>query len=214
LIARFGDANADPNLVAKALAATYLLQRATPFIYQGDELGLGDTTITAVEELDDVWAKTTYRLARSKGHTEAEALAKAVAMTRDHARTPYPWTPEGGFSVGTPWLKPTPNRGGVDLASQQTNSHSVWAFYRDLLELRSRDPQTWVFGAYEDLLPDHESLFVYRRGTRGLVCVNLIGETRALPEAVTQILSERTCLNSSGDVSQTQMGPWETQIWA
>ena len=214
LIARFGDAHADPNLVAKALAATYVLQRATPFIYQGDELGLGDTTITTVEELDDVWAKTTYRLARSKGHTEAEALAKAVAMTRDHARTPYPWTPEGGFGAGIPWLKPTPNRGGVDLASQQADDGSVWAFYRDLLELRSKDPQTWVFGAYEDLLPEHPHLFVYQRGARGLVCVNLSGGTCPLPQAITQLLSERTCLNSSGEASITQMGPWSTQIWA
>ena len=191
-----------------------MLQRATPFIYQGDELGLGDTTITTVEELDDVWAKTTYRLARSKGHTEAEALAKAVAMTRDHARTPYPWTPEGGFGAGIPWLKPTPNRGGVDLASQQADDGSVWAFYRDLLELRSKDPQTWVFGAYEDLLPEHPHLFVYQRGARGLVCVNLSGGTCPLPQAITQLLSERTCLNSSGEASTTQMGPWSTQILA
>jgi len=214
LIARFGDAHADPNLVAKALAATYVPQRATPFIYQGDELGLGDTTITSVEELDDVWAKTTYRLARSKGHTEAEALAKAVAMTRDHARTPYPWTLDGGFSAGIPWLKPTPNRGGVDLASQQADDGSVWAFYRALLELRSKDPQTWVFRAYEGLLPAHPHLFVYRRGARGLVCVNLSGGTCPLPQAITQLLSERTCLKSSGEVSQTQMGAWSTQIWA
>jgi oligo-1,6-glucosidase len=182
LIARFGDANADPSLVAKALAATYLLQRATPFIYQGDELGLGDTTITAVEELDDVWAKTTYRLARSKGHTEAEALAKAVAMTRDHARTPYPWTPEGGF--------------------------------RALLELRSKDPETWVFGAYEDLLPEHPHLFVYQRGALGLVCVNLGSKACALPVAVTQLLSGLTCLHRSGEASTSLMGAWSTQIWA
>jgi glycosidase len=199
LIARFGDGNADPSLVAKALAATYLLQRATPFIYQGDELGLSDTTITAVEELDDVWAKTTYGLARSKGHTEAEALAKAVAMTRDHARTPYPWTP---------------NLGGVDLASQQADSHSVWAFYRALLELRSKNPETWIFGAYEDLLPAHESLFVYRRGARGLVCVNLGGKACALPGAVTQLLSGLTCLHRSGVASTSLMGAWSTQIWA
>jgi oligo-1,6-glucosidase len=214
LIARFGDPDADPERVAKALAATYVLQRATPFIYQGDELGLGDTTITGVDELDDVWAKTTYRLARSKGQSEAEALAKAVAMSRDHARTPYPWTPEGGFSAGTAWLKPTPNRGGVDLASQESDAKSVWAFYRALLALRSKDPESWVFGAYEDLLPDHEGLFVFRRGQRGLVCVNLGGKTFGLPETITALLSQRACLYSSGEVSSTQMGPWSTQIRA
>ncbi|MFN7496522.1 MAG: alpha-glucosidase [Hyphomonadaceae bacterium] len=214
LITRFGDSKADPDLVAKALAATYVLQRATPFIYQGDELGLGDTTITSVDELDDVWAKTTYRLALSKGNSEAEALAKAVAMTRDHARTPYPWTPEGGFGTGTPWLKPTPNRGGVDLASQQADEHSVWAFYRALLELRAKDTETWVFGAYEDLLPEHESLFAYRRGAYGLVCVNLGGQTCALPETITALLAERTCILTSGDVTPTHMGPWSTQVCA
>jgi oligo-1,6-glucosidase len=164
--------------------------------------------------LDDVWAKTTYRLALSKGNSEAEALAKAVAMTRDHARTPYPWTPEGGFGTGTPWLKPTPNRGGVDLASQQADEHSVWAFYRALLELRAKDTETWVFGAYEDLLPEHESLFAYRRGAYGLVCVNLGGQTCALPETITALLAERTCILTSGDVTPTHMGPWSTQVCA
>jgi hypothetical protein len=101
-----------------------------------------------------------------------------------------------------------------DLASQQADDGSVWAFYRDLLELRSKDPQTWVFGAYEDLLPEHPHLFVYQRGARGLVCVNLSGGTCPLPQAITQLLSERTCLNSSGEASTTQMGPWSTQIWA
>jgi glycosidase len=151
-------------------------------------------------------------LARSKGSSEAEALAKAVAMTRDHARTPYPWTPDGGFGAGIPWLKPTPNRGGMDLATQQADAHSVWAFYRALLELRTMDPETWVFGAYEDLLPEHESLFVYRRGGRGLVCVNLASKPCALPEAISALLAERNCILTSGDITTTQMGPWSSQV--
>jgi oligo-1,6-glucosidase len=208
LVSRFGDPNVADCQVAKALAAAYLLQRVTPFIYQGDELGLGDTVITSYDDLDDVWAKTTYRLAREAGASQAQALAKATAMTRDHARTPYPWTPEGGFTTGTPWLEPTPNKGGVDLATQMADPHSVWAFYRFLLKLREDDPDTWVFGAYEDMAPGHPDLFVFKRGMHGLVCINFGTQPHRLSDLDATLLEGRHLLAVSGDLDGDRLAPW------
>ncbi|GIU66685.1 alpha-amylase family glycosyl hydrolase [Candidatus Phycosocius spiralis] len=213
LISRFGDQNVNDGQVAKALAAAYLLQRATPFIYQGDELGLGDTIITSFEDLNDVWAKTTYRLELEVGGTEAQALAKAAAMTRDHARTPYPWTPLGGFTTGTPWLKPTLNKGGVDLATQMADPNSVWSFYRFALKLREADPATWIFGAYEDIAPEHPDVFVFKRGEYGLVSINFGSQPYHLCDLDHNLLEGRRLLAAFGDVEGDQLGPWACCIF-
>jgi len=182
---RFGDSSPES---AKMLLALVLTQRATPFIYQGDEIGMVNAPFSSLDELDDVWAKTTNRLAREKGRSEADAFAATVAMTRDHARTPFQWdaTSNGGFSdAAKTWLKVNPNHTTLNAAVQTDNEDSVRAFAKQLIALR--DDPLWVFGDFEDLAPDDPDLFIYARtheGRRAVVALNLRGDARQRPPCV------------------------------
>jgi oligo-1,6-glucosidase len=217
LVGRYGEEGPQQFASAKALMAVGLLQRATPFIYQGDELGLGDARFTSIAELDDVWAKTTYRLALENALTPEHAFARAAKMTRDHARTPYPWDGEGGFTSGTPWLPYTPLQPGGDLASQMQDPASVRSFAKALIALRNADPDTWISGAFEDLAPQDADCFVFRRGQAGLVLINLQGRAVSLSEArrhwVTDWIKGRSPILSTGEVDDGVLAPWEVRVY-
>lgn len=210
LVSRFGDDSGYRRESAKALAAVCLLQRATPFVYQGDELGMADSVFTDLSQLDDVWAHNTYNLARAKGHDHQAAFAKAARMTRDHARTPYNWTPDGGFSSGKPWLPQTVCADGNNLADQQNDTDSVRAFYKALIALRSHDPETWIYGSYQDVLPDHPSIYAFRRGEMGLVVINLTGSPVDVPNRLNLPDGPRMM---SGDCEKGRLGPWAVRIY-
>jgi oligo-1,6-glucosidase len=214
LVSRFGADGAMRGDSAKALAAVCLLQRATPFIYQGDELAMGDAVFTDMGQLDDVWAKTTYDLARAKGSDYRKAFAKAARMTRDHARTPYNWSSDGGFSSGTPWLLQTDGRINGNLADQIDDPLSVRSFYKALIALRTKDPDTWVTGLYEDLLPDHSDLFAFLRGASGLVVINLRSKPTPVPSVLRAQMLGLTCIVSSGDLVDDTLSPWAAYIFA
>jgi oligo-1,6-glucosidase len=214
LVSRFGDDGALKILSAKALAAAAMLQRATPLIYQGDELAMADATFTFIEQLDDVWAKTTFRLASEKGDSPEAAFAKAAQMTRDHARTPYNWTAGGGFTSGLPWLIQTDPSGGNNLADQQRDPNSVRSFYQSLIGLRDLYPDTWVTGPYVDILPDHSALYAFKRGQAGLVIINLTGADVRLPTTLMALMSGRIPIAASGEQVPDMIGPWAVRIFA
>jgi glycosidase len=212
LVSRFGDDSTHRDLSAKALAGVCLLQRATPFIYQGDELAMADTLFTDMSQLDDVWAKTTFKLSRAKGDDEATAFAKAAYMTRDHARTPFNWTAAGGFTSGVPWLPHSKASDGYNLGEQHGDAHSVRSFYQALIKLRDTDPDVWITGAYNDLLPAHPALYVFTRGEGGLVVINLTGVEVELPANILELMASRTALAVSGDYQNESLGPWAVRV--
>lgn len=177
VVSRFGNGAADS---AKAFMTLVLLQRASPFIYQGDEIGMTNCAFAGISELDDVWAKTTYAIALQEGLGPDAAFQRALAMTRDHARTPMQWTGEAGagFSEAKPWLPLNPNAAHINVAQQEADPDSVLAYVRALIALRRNDP-LWIEGAYEDLAPEDPHIFRFAR-TQGLrraeVAINLGSE--------------------------------------
>lgn len=216
LVSRFGDDGEYRMESAKALAAVCLLQRATPFIYQGDEIAMADANFTNMSQLDDVWAKTTYDLARAQGKDDARAFAKAARMTRDHARTPYNWKKEGGFTSGTPWLPQTVCTNDLNMEDQSHDPTSVRSFYKALIALRATAPDVWVVGNYEDLLPDHPYLYVFRRGEKGLVVLNLSNAETEIPPAIVALenIHKDKIVLSSGDRTKATLGPWGVLVYA
>jgi oligo-1,6-glucosidase len=216
LVSRFGDDQNYRDQSAKALAAICVLQRATPFIYQGDELAMADAQFSGLNQLNDVWAKTTYELALVKGYDPDKAFAKAARMTRDHARTPYNWTPDGGFTRGTPWLPQTDTSNGHNLLDQSQNPNSVRSFYTNLISLRTTMPQTWIEGAYQDLLPEDPDIYAFTRGENGLVIINLRGFQTAIPAVMTNFIHARNnkALLSSGEIEGGVMSPWAAYVFS
>jgi len=206
---RFGDGSPES---AKMLLTLVLTQRATPFIYQGDELGMVNAPFATLDEIDDVWAKTTNRLAREKGLSEADAFARTVAMTRDHARTPFQWnaSANGGFSdAAKTWLKSNPNHTTLNAAAQMDDAASVRAWTKALIALR--DDPLWVFGAFEDLAPGDPDLFVYARehqGRRAIVALNLRDVAKPLPAYV----PAHAPLLRNVDGALDMLAPWEARI--
>jgi glycosidase len=210
IASRFGDESRES---ATMLLALVLTQRGTPFLYQGDELGVTNTVLP-FEALDDVWAKTTYRLAREKGESHDDAFAKALAMTRDHARTPFQWNggAHAGFSTVTPWLPANPNAGQINVAVQEDDPSSPLAFARALVALRATDP-LWIFGAFEDLAPGDPDVFIYARtheGRRATVALNLRATPSALPAAPD---GDVLLSNHPAPHARAALRPWEARIY-
>jgi len=165
-VSTFGDD--DPawrDRSAKALATLVLMQRATPFIYQGDELGMTNYPFERIEQYDDVEVKGLWRTLVETGRVSADELLGELAKTaRDHSRTPMQWSAEahGGFTTGTPWLAVNDNFAEINAEAQRTDPNSVFHHVRSMIALRKANP-VLVHGTFADLDPSHEQVFAYTR---------------------------------------------------
>jgi oligo-1,6-glucosidase len=184
-VSHFGDD--DPAWVersAKVLNTLILTQRGTPFLYQGEELGMTNYPFQTLDDFDDLEVAGRWRDVKHRV-SEEEYLANARAMGRDNSRTPMQWTagPNGGFTSGRPWLAVNPNAEAINAEDQTARPDSVLAHTRALIAFR-RASTDLREGDYRDIDPDHEQVFAYRRGERLLVLLNFGRETvrYALPE--------------------------------
>jgi oligo-1,6-glucosidase len=187
-VSHFGDD--DPAWVersAKVLNTLILTQRGTPFLYQGEELGMTNYPFQTLDDFDDLEVAGRWRDVRHRV-SEDEYLTNARAMGRDNSRTPMQWTagPHGGFTTGKPWLAVNPNAETINAADQAARPDSVLAHARALIAWR-RGAADLREGDYRDIDPDHAQVFAYRRGQRLLVLLNFGRETvrYALPDGLT-----------------------------
>ena len=154
---------------AKMLATCLHLMKGTPYIYQGEELGMTNYPFQSVDECDDLEAHDAYRmLTQDCGCSHEEAMDALRAICRDNARTPMQWdaTSRAGFTTGDPWLPVNPNCAHIDAAAQVDDPGSVFAHYQALVALRKQSELVRQ-GTYRLLLPDDEQLFVYERELAG-----------------------------------------------
>ncbi|ESQ75094.1 alpha-glucosidase [Asticcacaulis sp. AC402] len=164
IVSRYGDDHPDWRVRSAQVMATLLLtMKGTPFIYQGDELGMTNVTFSDIAQFDDIWTKNAWREEVEGGRTTAEAfIANQNKVSRDHARTPMPWTADGGFTSGKPWFALNPNFTDINAEAAGADPNSVYHWYARLIALR-HDNSVLVYGDYSDVLPDDERLFVYER---------------------------------------------------
>ena len=180
----------------KMLAAMYILQRGTPFIYQGQELGMTNCRFDSIEEYDDISTKDQYQVAIDAGCSREEALRCCYENSRDNARTPMQWdsTANGGFTTGTPWIAVNPNAVEINVQRAREDENSILHFYRRLIALR-RGSDILKCGDFQLLVPDDSQLFAYRRSLDGAditVWCNFSPDPCQLPQPVTgtPLLSE------------------------
>jgi oligo-1,6-glucosidase len=176
-VSHFGDD--DPAWVersAKTVNTLILTQRGTPFLYQGEELGMTNYPFQTLDDFDDLEVSGRWRDVKHRV-SEAEYLANARAMGRDNSRTPMQWTagPNGGFTRGEPWLAVNPNAEAINAEDQAGRPDSVLAHTRALIAFR-RGSTDLREGDYRDIDPAHEQVFAYRRGAL-LVLLNFGRET-------------------------------------
>ncbi|WP_151736431.1 alpha-glucosidase ['Paenibacillus yunnanensis' Narsing Rao et al. 2020] len=182
MVATFGDQGQYRNESAKMLAIMLHTLKGTPFILQGEELGMTNHPgLQRIEDFNEQQAHAYYDvMVRERGEPEDLIMERIRRKSRDHARTPMQWddSPNAGFSDGTPWLPVHPDYPEVNVKAQRDDSGSVFNFYRTLIRLRKEHP-VMVYGKFDVLLEDHEQIFAYRRydeAEEWLILLNFSGE--------------------------------------
>lgn len=150
---------------AKCIATCLHLMQGTPYIYQGEELGMTNYPFRSVEEFQDIESVNAFReLTQERGEDPASLFPKIAAKSRDNARTPMQWddTENAGFSSGKPWMPVNPNYTKINAREQLRRADSVFCHYKKLIAMRHHF-EVIVYGHYQLLLPDDPDLFVYTR---------------------------------------------------
>ena len=184
IVSRWGNDGEYRVESAKMLAILLHGMQGTPYIYQGEELGMTNA-LYAIEDYRDIETRNMYRERLHKGYDEADIIASIHAKGRDNARTPMQWdaSENAGFTQGIPWLRVNPNYKEINAASQLNDENSVFACYKKLIRLR----KTWdvfVDGTFRMLLEDDENFFAYQRENafrKLLVICNFFGCTLEYP---------------------------------
>ncbi|GIE32914.1 glucohydrolase [Actinoplanes italicus] len=181
VVSRYGDDSPAHRVASAKMLGTVLhLHRGTPYIYQGEELGMTNYPFADIDEFRDIEALGQYKQALElEGRTPEEVLKVLRARGRDNARTPMQWddSPNAGFSTGTPWLPANPNHVEINAKAQRADPDSVFHWYRRLIELRRTEPAV-AEGDFTMLLPNDERLYAFTRrlgGTELLVIGNFSG---------------------------------------
>ncbi|MFP1647353.1 glycoside hydrolase family 13 protein [Enterococcus mundtii] len=217
----FGDTSPEYwQVSAKAIAMMYFFLQGTPFIYQGQEIGMTNLPFSSIDEIDAVDSKRLYQQLLDEGRSEEEALDIVANTTRDNSRTPMQWNDHlyAGFSEVAPWLLVNPNYRMINVADQTNDPESILSFYKKMITLR-RENKGLIYGSFNEYLPENEQLFVYERvldEERYLIIVNLTDEaaTYTLPTEIEtnwEVLLE----NQPGQVFQSGgiFAPYEARLY-
>ncbi len=223
-LSRFGDDSpAHRVAAAKTLATVLHLHRGTPYVYQGDELGMANAPLKVITDYRDIEALRFYAEATERGEDLAMLLLAMAKMSRDLARTPVQWdaSPGAGFTAGTPWLAVNPDHVTVNAAAQVDDPASVFAHYRRLAALRHEDPVV-TDGDFELLLPEHPAVWAFLRRTPEaelLVAASFSAEPVTVRLPVDPGWSAAVAVVTSHSDAPRQpppdlrLRPWESAVW-
>lgn len=218
VVSKWGDDKRYWRESATAIAAMYFLMQGTPFIYQGQELGMTNTRFNRLADFNDIAARNRFAKLQEQGMEEAQILTFLSRSGRDNSRTPMQWddTPNAGFSLAKPWFAVNANYQQINVARQREEPDSVLNFYRALIHLRKQDP-LWVYGRYQLQLAAHPHIYAYSRSQderQVLVLCNLNGETQQI-DAQDLSLEKRALLlsNYPQEGEQQTLRPYEARIY-
>ncbi|WP_136588732.1 glycoside hydrolase family 13 protein [Salinigranum halophilum] len=235
MVSRFGNDGEYRRESAKLLGTLLHTLRGTPYIYQGEELGMTNYPFESLDDFRDVDTLRPLENAIEAGEVDSfDAVKEAVrANSRDNARTPMQWSagPNAGFTDGEPWLGVNPNKGEVNVGTERADEDSVWHYYRDLISLR-KEYDVVVYGEYDPLFPDDDTVWAYTRtlstadgDERLLVALNFSDDDVAvgLPDDVTSdegalLIGNYPADGDSDVVSELAAGdlrlrPWEARVY-
>lgn len=217
IVSRWGDEGQYREESAKMLATLLHGMQGTPYIYQGEELGMTNVKYE-LEEYRDIELFGMYKERRAQGYTHEELMESIYAKTRDNARTPMQWdtTEQAGFTTGKPWIKVNPNYTEINAAEQVDRENSIFNYYRKLIQLRKELP-VLTDGKFTMLDMDHDQIFAYLRDNgedKLLVVCNFYGNT--VDYAVSEKAEDLELLigNYTEENMQTDvLRPYEARIY-
>jgi oligo-1,6-glucosidase len=164
-VSRFGQDGQYRIESAKLLGTFLHMLQGTPYVYQGEEIGMTNVALESIDDYKDVETINLYHeLVDEKGMDPGAVMQIIHARSRDNARTPMQWDAEAqaGFTNGIPWIKVNPNYPEINVAQAIADPNSIFHYYRKLIELRKANP-VMVYGSYDLILPDHEQVYAFTR---------------------------------------------------
>lgn len=201
---------------AKALATMYFFMKGTPFIYQGQEIGMTNVQFDSIDDYKDVSAKNMYRERLANGDTHEAIMQDLWQTSRDNSRTPMQWSEEmnAGFSTGSPWIGMNPNYTEINVDRQLADEASILHFYKTMIRLR-KENEAFVYGDYELMLAEDTQVYAYTRSfenTRFLIVSNLTKETASIESLYTTVKDAEIILTNS-DSEGLELAPFEARIY-
>jgi oligo-1,6-glucosidase len=216
-VSRFGDDSPAYRRDSATCLATLLhLHRGTPYVYQGQELGMANFPFATIDDFRDVESVNHFGATMVAGEDPTAVLAALRRMSRDNARTPVQWdgSPNAGFTAGTPWLPVNPDHLEWNAAAQRRDPHSVLAHYRRLIALRHENPVV-ALGDFAMLLPEHEEVYAFTRSMEDdvlLVVCNVGRRPHRLAELLPQVLHADLVLGNLAAPIPEVLAPWEARV--
>jgi len=200
----------------------YFLMEGTPFIYQGQEIGMTNCSFSAIDEIKDINEKNRYKILLDEGVSKSTSIKLIAKTTRDNARTPMQWSRAiyAGFSKTKPWLKVNPNYETINVEQQVAQTDSILNYYRQLIQLRKKY-RCLLFGQYKLILADHPQIYAYIRQLRQqkmVIITNLTDHAALYEDADFYLKYEQLCLSNlpvapHKDSHKLKLKPYESRIY-
>lgn len=217
-LSRYGDDGKYRYESATLWALLLHLHRGTPYVYQGEEIGMTNVPFSTVEEFRDIESVNYFQeKVVEEGRPAEPVMVGLRKMSRDNARTPVQWdaTAHAGFTTGVPWIAVNPNYPAVNVLTDRAAGRSVFAFYQRLIKLRHTDA-TVALGRFTMLEPNHPTLYAFTRdgdGDQLLVVGNVCGEPLEVPLLAEWLGTELVLTNYPGAEPTSTLAPWEARIY-
>ncbi|MGV2939398.1 alpha-glucosidase [Mesobacillus sp. LC4] len=220
IVSTWGDDKQYWRESATALASMYFLMQGTPFIYQGQEIGMTNVQFPSIEDYDDVAIKNLYKIRRENGVSHEEIMDFIWATSRDNSRTPMQWSvaDNAGFSTGKPWIGTNPNYKEVNVENQLQDPDSILHFYKKMIEMKKAN-EIFTYGTYDLVLEEHSQIYAYTRtmdDKQALVISNLTSEPADFEFHGFPLESSQLLLNNykvEDQKSLFTLKPYETRVY-
>ncbi|SFG13000.1 alpha-glucosidase [Halobacillus alkaliphilus] len=206
---------------ATSFGTMYFLMQGTPFIYQGQEIGMTNIAFPSLEDYDDVAAKNLYKKKKAQGASHKEIMEILWSTSRDNSRTPMQWNdqPNAGFTSGTPWIKINPNYKEINVKDQLGRSDSVLNYYKQMVSLKKQYP-LFTYGIYDLLLEEDTQIYAYTRTLENklaLIITNLTSDEADF-ESNYSLSSDHLILSnydteSHEDIKSFTLRPFEARVY-
>lgn len=221
VVSRWGnDSGEYRELSAKMLATCLHMMQGTPYVYQGEELGMTNMHFSDVSECDDIEEKNIYidLVTDTKVYTHDQMMDIISKKGRDNARTPMQWddSENAGFTTGTPWFAVNPNYKTINAAAQVEDPDSIYNYYRKLIELR-KEEEVIVYGTFDGLEDADENLYIYTRSSENkkiLVICNFTEKELDVPASIADMVKENRgiLIGNYKDISE-KIRPYEAVVY-
>ncbi|MEC3882973.1 alpha-glucosidase [Halobacillus sp. HZG1] len=221
VVSTWGDDEVYWRESATSIATMYFFMQGTPYIYQGQEIGMTNVAFPSIEDYDDVAAKNLYKAKKEKGMSHEEIMQILWNTSRDNSRTPMQWSHEenAGFTSGTPWMKINPNYKVINVADQQDDPHSILNHYKEMIRLK-KQYDLFTYGTYELILPDDKQIYAYTRtlgDQTALVISNLTKKTAAFKSSYTlnsdDLILSNLIVDKHVDENSFTLKPFEARVY-